>query len=346
MSYPSDVILHRRIGNAELVWTKSTHTIVGTSTLITLNQVMHSRTTMEDELYDSLEWNDLSKCAQSIVLTQGMTCEVCWLESNSCFTHARTLSKCDRSQSDLSELSQVQQAFWVTVGHALCGELGRVITNHSKDRESKLFTSHLISTLPHFTSRWRVCALIQNHALALDTLTWVDVCGFRRTNDCGTDGDDFLVDAARYFKHESTTVNLADAFDRNFDFIIELNHAIHGVRPAFNLPVSTLDISALDCMLSCSRQPHTMNERCDQSANASTTNGCVNWVEITGCTSECCHIIRSRDSHTTQETTSSILDIAFYPTVWSNCDWECSRISTATNRKTFYFISKDSSVLC
>ena len=105
------------------------------------------------------------------------------------FAQARGLGKSNRRERHLRELRQVEQAFGVTVGHAVGGELLRVIAHKTQDREAELGAGELVGALPHVAGGGGLGALVQNHALLLNALAGVDEGGARRADQCGTAGD-------------------------------------------------------------------------------------------------------------------------------------------------------------
>lgn len=85
----------------------------------------------------------------------------------------------------LGELGQVEQAFRMTVGHAVGGQFLRIITHDGEDGEAELLAGHLVGALPHLAGGRGLGTLVEHHALLLDALARVDEGGLRRTHDGG-----------------------------------------------------------------------------------------------------------------------------------------------------------------
>ena len=131
-----DVLHDVSIVDAELVGTQGTHAVVRTAILIAGHERVHRGTTLEDQVEDDLEREDLGVCRQSVVLAQRVTGEGSAGDQDALFAHAGRLANRQGRERDLRELGEVQDALGVTVGHAARHDLGRVIAHDRQDGEA------------------------------------------------------------------------------------------------------------------------------------------------------------------------------------------------------------------
>ena len=131
-----DVLHDVSVVDAELVGTQGTHAVVRTAILIAGHERVHRGTTLEDQVEDDLEREDLGVCRQRVVLAQRVTGEGSAGDQDALFAHAGRLANRQGRERDLRELGEVQDALGVTVGHAARHDLGRVIAHDRQDGEA------------------------------------------------------------------------------------------------------------------------------------------------------------------------------------------------------------------
>ena len=183
------VFLDVSVVHTELVRAQGTHAVVGAALGVTLDEVVHGGTTVEHELQYGFQRNHVGERGQRVVLAERVAGEVGGPDVGAGFAQARGLGKSNRRERHLRELRQVEQAFGVTVGHAVGGELLRVIAHKTQNREAELGAGELVGALPHVAGGGGLGALVQNHALLLNALAGVDEGGARRADQCSTAGD-------------------------------------------------------------------------------------------------------------------------------------------------------------
>ena len=131
-----DVLHDVSVVDAELVGTQGTHAVVRTAILIAGHERVHRGTTLEDQVEDDLEREDLGVCRQRVVLAEGVTGEGSAGDQDALFAHAGRLANRQGRERDLRELGEVQDALGVTVGHAARHDLGRVVAHDRQDGEA------------------------------------------------------------------------------------------------------------------------------------------------------------------------------------------------------------------
>ena len=296
------VFLDVRVVHTELVRAQGTHAVVGATLCVTLDEVVHGGTTVEHELQHGFQRNHVGERGQRVVFAERVAGEVCRPDIGAGFAQTGGLGKSNRRERHLRELRQVEQAFGVTVGHAVGGELLRVIAHEAQDREAELGAGELVGALPHVAGGGGLGTLVQNHALLLDALAGVDEGGARCADQCGAAGDELAVDTAGDFEGHAAVAHLADALDGDFDGVVKLNHAVHVVGPAGNLVVGTLLVQRLHGVLGGGGQPHAVHKRSGQTGDASATSGGVDRVEVAGSAGEGGHVVWGDDLHAAQQT--------------------------------------------
>ncbi len=168
---------------------------------------------MEHELKHGFQRNHAGEGAQRVVFAQRVAREVGGPDVRAGFTQTSGLGERHGGERHLRELGQVEQAFRMTVGHAVGGQFLRIITHDGEDGEAELLAGHLVGALPHLACGRGLGTLVEHHALLLDALARVDEGGLRRTHDGGATGHDIAVDAAGHFQHHAGVGHTADAFD-------------------------------------------------------------------------------------------------------------------------------------
>ena len=232
------VFLDVRVVHTELVRAQGTHAVVGATLCVTLDEVVHGGTTVEHELQHGFQRNHVGERGQRVVFAERVASEVCRPDIGAGFAQTSGLGEGHGGERHLRELRQVEQAFGVAIGHAVGGELLRVIAHEAQDREAELGAGELVGALPHVAGGGGLGTLVQNHALLLDALAGVDEGGARCADQCGAAGDELAVDTAGDFEGHAAVAHLADALDGDFDGVVKLNHAVHVVGPAGNLVVA------------------------------------------------------------------------------------------------------------
>ena len=183
------VFLDVRVVHTELVRAQGTHAVVGATLCVTLDEVVHGGTTVEHELQHGFQRNHVGERGQRVVFAERVAGEVGGPDVGAGFAQTSGLGEGHGGERHLRELRQVEQAFGVAIGHAVGGELLRVIAHEAQDREAELGAGELVGALPHVAGGGGLGALVQNHALLLDALAGVDEGGARRADQCGTAGD-------------------------------------------------------------------------------------------------------------------------------------------------------------
>ena len=257
---------------------------------------------MEHELQHGFQRNHVGERGQRVVFAERVAGEVGGPDVGAGFAQTGGLGKSNRRERHLRELRQVEQAFGVTVGHAVGGEFLRVVTHEAQDREAELGAGELVGALPHVAGGGGLGTLVQNHALLLDALAGVDEGGARCADQCGAAGDELAVDTAGDFEGHAAVAHFADSLDGDFDGVVKLDHAVHVVGPAGNLVVGTLLVGRLHGVLGGGGQPHAVHERGLQTRDASTASGGMDRVEVTRSASEGGHVVRSDNLHAAQQT--------------------------------------------
>ena len=132
--------------------------------------MVHGGTTVEHELQHGFQRNHVGERGQRVVFAERVASEVCRPDIGAGFAQTGGLGKSNRRERHLRELRQVEQAFGVTVGHAVGGQFLRIVTHDGEDRESKLLAGHLVGTLPHVSCGRGLGTLVEHHALLLYAL--------------------------------------------------------------------------------------------------------------------------------------------------------------------------------
>src|SRR5699024_11034731 len=98
------------------------------------------------------------------------------------------------------------------------------------NRKAQCGAGVAVCTTPYLTRCCRSIAVTTAHALGLDALAWVDISGAWLCHERLAAGDHFAVDAAGDLEC-CVDALAAYALDGDFYFIVELDHAVHGIGP-------------------------------------------------------------------------------------------------------------------
>ena len=303
------VLAHVRVVDAELVRTQRAHAVVGTALRVAVDQMVHRRPAVEHELEHGLERNHPGERAERVVFAERMAGEIRGADVGAGLAQARGLRERDRGERDLRELRQVEQALRVAVGHAVRGELLRVVAHHGEDRESEPLARELVGALPHIARGRGLGTLIEHHALRLDALARVDERARHGPRDGGAARDDLPADAARHFEHEARVRHTADALHRDFHFVVELHHAVHVVRPAGDLVVRAGSVERLHGVLRGGREPHAMHERLREPTDRGAAVRRVDRVEVARRACERRHLVRRAHGDAAQHAARRLADV-------------------------------------
>ena len=297
-----DVFLDVRVVDAELVRTQRAHAVVRAALGVALDQVVHGGAAVEHQFQLGFQRDDVGERGQRVVLAERVAREVRRPDVGAGLAQTRGLGVGHRGERHLRELGEVEQAVRVTVGHAVGGELLRVVAHDREDREAQLGAGQLVGALPHAAGGGRLGTLVKHHTLFLDALAGVDERGLRRADQRSAARDQLTVDAAGHFECHAAVLDLADALDGDLHLVVELHHAVHVVGPACDLVVSPLVVQRLDDVLGGGGQPHAVHQRGGEPGDAGAARGGVDRIEVAGGTRECSHVIGRGDGDAAQQT--------------------------------------------
>ena len=192
-----------------------------------------------------------------------------------------------------------------TLGVPECGvphhQFGGIVVDHINDREAQGLPGVLVGTLPGLAGGGAGLPIALPHTFGLDALARVDVSdnGFGK-NGLAT-GNHFPTDTAGDFQC-GLQPDASDPFNGDFDLIVELHHAVHGVGPALDCAVATSNL------LCGGGQPHTVHEWRGQAHELGGVVGGVDGVVVTGDSSEWGHVGGRGDYGTVDEGPGSVDD--------------------------------------
>ena len=173
-------------------------------------------------------------------------------------------------------------------------QFGGVVVDHVNDGEAQGLPGVLVGAFPGLAGGGAGLPIALPHAFGLDALAGVDVGDDRLGKNGLAAGDHFPTDTAGDFQC-GLQPDASDPFDGDFDLIVELHHAVHGVGPALDGAVATGDL------LCGGRQPHAVHEWCGQTHELGGIVGGVDGVVVTGDGSEWGHVGGRGDHGTVDE---------------------------------------------
>jgi hypothetical protein len=104
---------------------------------------------VEHQFQLGFQRDDVGERGQRVVLAERVAREVRRPDVGAGLAQTRGLGVGHRGERHLRELGEVEQAVRVTVGHAVGGELLRVVAHDREDREAQLGAGQLVGALPH-----------------------------------------------------------------------------------------------------------------------------------------------------------------------------------------------------
>ena len=292
-----DVFHDVSVVDAELVRAQGTHAIVRTALLVAGHERVHRGTALEDQVEDDFEREDLGVCGQRVVLAQRVTGEGSTRNQHALFTHAGRLANRQRRERNLRELGEVQDALGVTVGHAARHDLGRVVAHDRQDGEAHRGAGVRVGAAPDLVHGLGLGALVQAHAGALDALAGVDVGDLRGEGVGRCARDDLLVDAAGDLEGQAAADDATDALDGDLNLVVQVDGAVHVVRPAGDLSAALTGDNGLSRVLSGRRQPHPVHQRRVHASDLGGRVGGVDRVVVARDDREGRHVVGSLDGH-------------------------------------------------
>ena len=149
----------------------------------------------------------------------------------------------------------------------------------------------LVGALPGLAGGGAGLPIALPHAFSLNALAGVDVGDDGFGKNSLTAGNHFPTDTAGDFQC-GLQPDASNAFDGDFDLIVELHHAVHGVGPALNRAVATGDL------LCGGGQPHAVHEWRGQAHELGGVIRGVDGVIVTGDGGEWSHV-SGRGNHGT-----------------------------------------------
>ena len=304
-----DVFHDVSVVDAELVRAQGTHAVVRTALLVAGHERVHRGTALEDQVEDDFEREDLGVCGQRVVLAQRVAGEGSTRNQHALFAHARRLADRERRERNLRELGEVQDAFGVTVGHAARHDLGRVVAHDRQDGEAHRRAGVRIGAAPDLVHSLGLGALIQTHARALDALAGVHVGDLRGKGVGRRTRDDLLVDAAGDLEGQTATDDATHALDGDFNLVVQVDGAVHVVRPAGDLSATLTGDNGLSRVLSRGRQPHAVHERRVHASDLGGRVGGVDRVVVARHDRKGRHVVGSLDVYAAQDRSGSVDDL-------------------------------------
>ena len=151
-----------------------------------------------------------------------------------------------------------------------------------------------ISPLPSVPSLRTCGAVALTHALSLNALTWVNISNQRLSKQRLATRNHFAVNPAGHLE-SSLKPYAADPLNGDFDLIIQLHHAIHGVGPRSNRAMPTRNL------LRGRRKPHAVHQWCLQAHQLGSIIRGMDRVVVTRNSSKWSHIRRSGDHYPINE---------------------------------------------
>ena len=304
-----DVLHDVSVVDAELVRAQGTHAVVRTAVFVAGHERVHRGTALEDQVEDDFEREDLGVCRQRVVLAQRVTGESSTRNQHALFAHAGRLANRQGCERNLRELGEVQDALGVTVGHAARHDLGRVVAHDRKDGEAHRRAGVRIGAAPDLVHGLGLGALVQAHAGALDALAGVDVGDLRGEGVGRRARDDLLVDAAGDLEGQAATDDAAHAFDGDLNLVVQVDGAVHVVRPAGDLSTALTGDDGLGRVLSGSRQPHAVHQRRVHARDLGGRVGGVNRVVVARDDRKGRHVVGGLDGHAAQDRAGRVHDL-------------------------------------
>ena len=152
-------------------------------------------------------------------------------------------------------------------------------------------------------------ALVQAHASALDALAGVDVGDLRCEGVGRCARDDLLVDAAGDLKGQASADNTTHALHGDLDLVVQVDGAVHVVRPARDLGTALTGDDGLGGVLSGGRQPHAVHERGVHARDLGGRVGGVDRVVVARDNREGGHVVGSLDTHAAQDRAGRVNDL-------------------------------------
>ena len=304
-----DVLHDVSVVDAELVRTQGAHAVVRTALLVAGHERVHRGTALEDQVDDDLEREDLGVCRQRVVLAQRVTGEGSTRNQHALFAHAGRLANRQGRERNLRELGEVQDAFGVTVGHAARHDLGRVVAHDRQDGEAHRRAGVCIGAAPDLVHGLGLGALVQAHAGALDALAGVDVGDLRGEGVGRRARDDLLVDAAGDLEGQAATDDAAHALDGDLNLVVQVDGAVHVVRPAGDLSAALASDAGLGRVLSGGRQPHAVHQRGVHAGDLGGRVGGVDRVVVARDDRKRRHVVGSLDAYATQDRARCVHDL-------------------------------------
>ena len=270
---------------------------------------MHRGTALEDQVEDDFEREDLGVCRQRVVLAQRVTGESSTRNQHALFAHAGRLANRQGCERNLRELGEVQDALGVTVGHAARHDLGRVVAHDRKDGEAHRRAGVRIGAAPDLVHGLGLGALVQAHAGALDALAGVDVGDLRGEGVGGGARHDLLVDTAGDLEGQAAADDATHALDGDLNLVVQVDGAVHVVRPAGDLSTALTGDDGLGRVLSGSRQPHAVHQRRVHARDLGGRVGGVDRVVVARDDREGRHVVGGLDGHAAQDRAGRVHDL-------------------------------------
>ena len=262
------------VADAELVGAQGSHPVVRAAVLIAFDQVVHRGAALVDDFEDLLQRENVRRCRERVVLAQRVASIVRPVHERVVGLQLLSLRVRKRGEGDLGELREVEDTLRMAQNFVTNAQFGRVFRDDRFNREAELTTRVMVGALPDF-ARHR-SHVFHAHLGALDALTGVNVRGRGRGDQRATHGNDIAIDAARCLDDNVSTGDATYAFDRDFDLVVQIDHAVHLVRPRGDLhrrSLRTADASQLlrrvhttnvcrgNRVLSNRGQPHSVHQR-------------------------------------------------------------------------------------
>ena len=141
-------------------------------------------------------------------------------------------------EGDLGELREVEDTLGVAQHLRADADLRRIIGHDRADREAEALAGRPIGALPDLADRRG--HRLHPHALTLNPLARVHVGACWSLNEGGADRHDIAVHAAGRLQEETPT-GPADALNGDLDAVAQVHHAVHLIRPGFDLEVRSRD---------------------------------------------------------------------------------------------------------
>ena len=270
---------------------------------------MHRGTALEDQVEDGFEGEYFGVGCQRVVLAQRVAGEGSARNQDTLFAHAGRLADRQRCERNLRELGEVQDALGVTVGHAARHDLGRVIAHDRQDGEAHRRAGVRIRAAPDLVDSLGLGALVEAHADALDALAGVDVGDLRGEGVGGGARHDLLVDAAGDLEGQAAADDATHALDGDLNLVVQVDGAVHVVRPAGDLSAALTGDDSLGRVLSGGRQPHAVHEGRVHACDLGSRIRGVDRVVVTRHDRKRRHVVGGLDAHATQDRAGRVHDL-------------------------------------